>query len=226
MTLKVERLTKTYTGPEGTVTALADVSLAVAPGEFLAVMGPSGCGKSTLLATAGGLQTPSEGTVMIAGEDLFGMSGERRARFRAANIGFVFQRFHLVPYLNVLDNVLAPTLALDIPDAPERARQLLARFGLENRARHVPAKLSTGERQRTALARALLPHPKLILADEPTGNLDRENAATVMGYLEEFASNDGAVLLVTHDAEAAQRADRTLQLQEGRLCALSDQSKE
>lgn len=226
MTLKIDRLTKTFNGREGTVTALADVSLTAEAGQFLAVMGPSGCGKSTLLLTAGGLQTPTEGTVEVAGQSLFAMPAERRARFRGANIGFVFQQFHLVPYLNVLDNVLAPSLALEIPDARARARELVARFGLEDRARHVPAKLSTGERQRTALARALLPGPKLILADEPTGNLDRENADVVLRHLEKFAAEGGTVVLVTHDASMAERADRTLHLEEGRLCILSDQSPE
>ncbi len=225
MTLKIDKLTKTYNGREGKVAALADVSLTAEAGEFLAVMGPSGCGKSTLLLTAGGLQSPTEGTVEVAGKNLVDMTAEQRARHRAAHIGFVFQQFHLVPYLNVLDNVLAPSLALDIPDGRARARELVARFGLENRAGHVPAKLSTGERQRTALARALFPGPKLILADEPTGNLDRENAEIVLRHLEEFAAAGGTILLVTHDATMADRADRTLHLQEGRLCVLSDNGK-
>src|SRR5437764_5922627 len=197
--LEIRELSKTYRGPAGPVRVLQGLSLDVAAGEFVAVQGRSGCGKTTLLLAAGGLLRPGAGQVRVAGQELYALSEEARARFRAAHVGFVFQQFHLVPYLSILDNVLAPSLALAVPDAEKRAHELIARLGLSHRARHVPAELSTGERQRTALARALLNRPKLHLADEPTGNLDRENAAVVLGHLAEFAGSGGAVLLVTDD---------------------------
>ena len=222
MTLQIDSLHKTYRGPEGSVDAVDGVTLEVQAGEFVAVMGPSGCGKSTLLLTAGGLQSPDSGRVTIAGEDLFGLPTGRRTKFRARMIGFVFQQFHLIPYLSVLDNVLVPSIAIDVAAARDRARELLARFGLADRERHVPAKLSTGERQRTALARALLTSPKLLLADEPTGNLDRENADIVLEHVGEFVADGGAVLLVTHDPAAAKHAGRVVEMRSGRVCTPSE----
>ena len=217
MVLNVRNLSKHYQGPEGVVDALEAVSVSVATGELVVVEGPSGCGKSTLLLAAGGLLVPDEGRVLADGQNLYELSSDERARFRAAKIGFVFQQFHLIPYLSVLDNVLAPCLAMPQRDATDRAEELIAHFGLMDRLHHVPAELSTGERQRTALARALLNRPKLLLADEPTGNLDPENAEVVLGYLDEFARSGGAVLLVTHDAQAGQYAQRVIHLREGRL---------
>ena len=216
-TLRVESLAKHYAAGGHTVHAVAGVSLDVAAGEFVSVQGPSGCGKSTLLLAAGGLLRPDAGTVRVAGADLYALSTDARAAHRARLVGFVFQRFHLVPYLSVLDNVLAPSLGTFVPDAPARARALVERFGLADRARHRPSELSTGERQRTALARALLPGPKLLLADEPTGNLDAENARVVLGALRAFAQGGGAVLLVTHDPEAAAYATRTVRMRHGRV---------
>ena len=217
MALSVKNLSKRYRGPESVVQALEGVSLSVETGELVVVEGPSGCGKSTLLLAAGGLLAPDEGQVVVDGQNLYELSPDERARFRAENIGFVFQQFHLIPYLSVSDNVLAPCLALPQPDAADRAEELIARFGLMDRRYHVPAELSTGERQRTALARALLNRPKLLLADEPTGNLDPENAEVVLGYLAEFARSGGAVLLVTHDAQAVPYAQRVIHLSEGGL---------
>jgi putative ABC transport system ATP-binding protein len=210
-------VTKDFPGPSGLVRALDGVSLALAAGEFAAVQGPSGCGKTTLLLTLGSLLRPSSGAILVDGLDPYHLAAEERARYRAGKVGFVFQQFHLVPYLSVLDNVLAPSLALPHADAPEHAQALLRRFGLADRAAHLPGALSTGERQRTALARALLNHPKLLLADEPTGNLDRDNAEVVLGHLAEFAREGGAVLLVTHDPQAAARANRVLRMEHGRL---------
>ncbi|MBI5388219.1 MAG: ABC transporter ATP-binding protein [Verrucomicrobia bacterium] len=215
--LDIQNLGKVYHGSNGAVHAVEGVSLTLAPGDFVGVQGPSGCGKTTLLLAAGALLQPSAGQVTVAGQNPYALTPEERAKFRAANIGFVFQQFHLVPYLSVLDNVLAPSLALLQPGVEQRARELLAQFGLEPRAHHVPAELSTGERQRTALARALLNRPKLLLADEPTGNLDRDNAQVVLGALADFAQGGGAVLLVTHDAVAAQCAQRIVRMKEGRL---------
>ncbi len=215
--LEIRDLRKAYQGPKGTVQAVAGISLAVEAGEFVVVQGASGCGKTTLLLAAGGLLQPDTGQVRLNGQDLYTLSPGQRAQVRAANLGFVFQQFHLVPYLSVWDNVLAPALAGHVPDTLQRAQELIGRFGLQDRAEHVPAELSTGERQRTALARALLNHPRLLLADEPTGNLDQENGQVVLTCLSEFASQGGAVLLVTHDPALAQHARRVLRLKEGRL---------
>ena len=225
--LEIRDLSKRYPGAAGRgsppVAALDGVSLSLAPGEFVAVQGPSGCGKSTLLLAAGGLLAPTGGCVSFQGQDIYGMSPDSRARWRAQQIGFVFQQFHLIPYLSVLDNVMAPALAWRLPDALRRAVELLDRFGLADRSQHVPAMLSTGEQQRTALARAMLQQPQLLLCDEPTGNLDAQSARAVLDCLVEFQRNGGAVLLVTHDAGAAAAATRGLWLKAGRL--VSDSPK-
>lgn len=218
MLLQLEQISKTYTGKSGHVAALQDVSLNLEAGEFVAVQGPSGCGKSTLLLTAGGLLRPDSGKVLIGGENPYDLDPDARAKFRGRTIGFVFQQFHLVPYLDVLDNVLAPTLAMgdSQEDVHQRAWNLIEHFGLTDREHHVPSELSSGERQRAALARALLNKPRLLLADEPTGNLDHQNADAVLGYLKEFAESGGAVLLVTHDDRAIPYAQRVLHLRDGR----------
>ncbi len=204
--------------------ALAGVSLSVEAGSFLAIRGPSGCGKTTLLLTAGTLLAPDRGDLILTGEHPYRLNSDARAAFRAKHLGFVFQQFHLVPYLSVLDNVLAPNLALQHTQAAvaadvarQRALQLLDEFGLANRAGHTPARLSSGERQRCALARALLNQPKLLLADEPTGNLDPENAEIVLSSLRNFVKQGGSVLLVTHDDRAAASADQTLWMNQGQL---------
>lgn len=215
--LELNQVAKAHDSGNGQrVQALDGVSLSVEAGDFVAVRGPSGSGKTTLLLIAGGLLAPDQGVVSIGGRDLGSMSAEGRARFRAENVGFVFQQFHLIPYLSVLHNVMTPAVAANIADAPERAEKLIAQFGLRSRAHHPTARLSTGERQRTALARALLNRPKLLLADEPTGNLDADNAGGVMAGLSDFAKNGGAVLLVTHDGNAAARADRVVLLKDGK----------
>jgi len=214
--LELRDVGKTYRGARA-VEALRGIALAVGPGAFVALQGPSGCGKTTLLLVAGGLLAPDAGRVTWDGEDVYARSPDARARLRAAAVGFVFQQFHLVPYLTARENVLAPVLAAPLPDAGARADALLSRFGLADRAGHVPAALSTGERQRTALARALLRRPRLVLADEPTGNLDAASAAVVLDALAEFAREGGAVLLVTHDAAVAGRASRVIRMAGGRL---------
>jgi len=214
--LELSNTSKSYQMKGATVDALRDVSLCVNAGEFVAVQGPSGCGKSTLLAIAGVLLAPDNGTVRICGEDPYSLAPDAQARFRATHTGFVFQQFHLVPYLSVLDNVLSPSLAVRLPSAQARARELIEQFGLAGRQHHVPSQLSTGERQRVALARALLNRPKLLLADEPTGNLDPENAEIILNRLTVFAQEGGAVLLVTHDAGIASRAQRIFRMKEGR----------
>ena len=215
--LELDNVSKHYPRPDGSVAAVTDVSFTVAPEQFVAVRGPSGCGKTTLLLAAGGLLRPDRGSVRIEGQDPYALTPDDRARLRAQKIGFVFQQFHLLAYFSVLENVLAPSVAADLPDARGRADELLARFGLAGRAGHKPAELSTGERQRVALARALLNGPALLLADEPTGNLDGDNAEIVLEALAEFARTGGAVLLVTHDPRAAAHAQRILHLNQGRL---------
>lgn len=215
--IQVDSVSKTYRTGVESVKALDSVTLQIETGEFVAVQGPSGCGKTTLLLTVGGLLRPDSGSVLVDGESVYDLPLERRTQFRAGTIGFVFQQFHLVPYLNVLDNVLAPTLALPRGDARERVDELLAKFNLRERAKHTPGELSTGERQRVALARAMLHEPRVILADEPTGNLDERNAEIVLGVLEDFAAEGGTVLLVTHDNAAASQAGRIVRLERGRL---------
>ncbi len=217
MLMGFESVSKHYAGPAGTVAALEAVSFALGPGEFVGVCGPSGCGKSTLLLVAGTLLRPSAGRVLLAGCDVYAAAPAERRRLRATTVGFVFQQFHVLPYLTVLENVLAPSVALPSPDARRRAEVLVEQFGLTARRDHLPAQLSTGEKQRTALARALLNRPTLLLADEPTGNLDPENGRLVLEALTTFAAAGGAVLMVTHDPDAVRRAGRVLKLEGGRL---------
>jgi ABC-type lipoprotein export system ATPase subunit len=216
--LQIDALGHVYEGLKGPIQAVDGVSLHVDAGEFVAAMGPSGCGKTTLLLAAGGLLQPTSGRALVDGKDVFMMTPSQRALFRAAKIGFVFQQFHLVPYLDVLDNVLAPTLALGSQrNARNRACELVERFGLADRLHHTPDSLSTGERQRVALARAMINSPRLLLADEPTGNLDDNNGGEVFRCLAEFARMDGAVLMVTHDARATDYATRTVKMDKGRI---------
>ena len=219
MLLEAENISKTFSRNGHQVPALRDFTYCIEPAQFVAVCGPSGCGKTTLLLICGGLLRPETGAVVLYGHDLYSLSPETRASIRAAHIGFVFQQFHLVPYLNVLDNVLAASLGLRLEDTAQRklmrqrAMELVERFGLADRAEHLPAELSTGQRQRVALARAMLNRPKILLADEPTGNLDADNSNVVWEYLREFAADDRAVLLVTHDSAAAARADQVVHLE-------------
>jgi len=215
--LEFKNVSKWFNGAHGKITALKGVSFSVQPGQLLAVRGPSGCGKTTLLLTAGGLLRPDAGQINIDGQDPYGLTAETRSRLRARTIGFVFQQFHLIPYLTVRQNILAASLAVPAKEASARADELINHFGLVDRADHVPAQLSTGERQRTALARALLNRPKVVLADEPTGNLDEDNAEVVFGYLSQYVSDGGCVLLVTHDVGAAAHATCRVQMSQGQL---------
>ena len=215
--IDLEKVSKVYRTRNGEVRALDRVSLSVDRGEFLVVRGPSGSGKSTLLLTIGGMIHPTEGRVIVNGRDLYAMSGRERARFRAEHIGFIFQMFYLVPSLNVIENVLLSASAAKGKAELSRAQELLERLGLSGREHHRPSELSTGERQRTAIARALFNRPEIILADEPTGNLDPDNAAEVMGYLSEFHRDGGTVIVVTHESMAERYADRVVRLREGHI---------
>ncbi|MEM7011931.1 MAG: ABC transporter ATP-binding protein [Verrucomicrobiota bacterium] len=213
-------LTKTFTTKDGDVRAVEGASFQLTSGDFVAMHGPSGCGKSTLLLMAGALLTPDSGEALIAGENPYELDAEARAAFRGEHIGFVFQQFHLISYLDVIDNVLVGELAEGSgADLNDRARQLLTQFNLGHRLHHTPSALSVGEQQRVALARALLRSPKLVLADEPTGNLDSENSEIILNHLAEFAKEDGAVLMVTHDDRAKSAATRSLELAEGKIVA-------
>jgi ABC-type lipoprotein export system ATPase subunit len=200
-----EQVTKRF----GSVTALAPFDLSVDAGEFIAVKGVSGSGKTTLLLTLGGMLRPSEGTVNFDGADLYSQSSGARADYRATEMGFVFQMFHLVPYLGVEENV---RLAARNGTMTQRPRELLEQFGLGHRLTHTPGELSAGERQRVALARALVNGPRLILADEPTGNLDPENDRQVFEHLSEFHRAGGTVIVVTHGSTADEFADRIVKL--------------
>jgi putative ABC transport system ATP-binding protein len=211
--IHLENVDKIYPRPEGTVDALRDVTLDVRPGEFVAVRGPSGCGKSTLLTIIGGLGMPTAGRVIVGGKDLGAMSSAERAHFRARQVGFVFQMFHLLPYLSVLENVAVAEVSRD----RAAAQRLLERFGLAGRLRHHPAELSIGQRQRVAIARALVNRPPLVLADEPTGNLDPESSAEVLRLLVDYHREGGTVLLVTHEEQAARCAERTVLLKDGTI---------
>jgi len=216
--LVLNNLGKTYRTRAGDVRALHGVSLQIDKGQFVAVCGPSGSGKTTLLMMIAAMLRPSEGTVQFDGTDVYAISGRERARFRAHNVGFVFQMFHLVPYLNVLENVLVAQGASGRRDSG-RAEDLLQRLGLRHRMYHRPGALSAGEKQRAAMARALLNQPRLILADEPTGNLDPQNAQCVLMHLREFHRAGGTVIVATHGPAAQELATRTIHLRDGTVCA-------
>ncbi len=218
--LKLTDIRKNYRARDNhEVAALDGISLDLQKGEFVAVQGPSGCGKSTLLLIAGGLLSPDSGSVSVDDANPYAMSANARAALRARKIGFVFQQFHLAPFLSVRDNIMAPDLAASSKRGTARADTLMKEFGLNDRATHVPDELSTGERQRVALARALFNEPALILADEPTGNLDPENSRIVLNRLRQIAQQGAAVLMVTHDQAAAEAADRVEQLRDGKRVA-------
>ena len=217
--IRCDEVTKIFRKNGSEVTSLDRFTAKVAEGEFVAVRGPSGSGKTTLLLTLGGMQRPSAGSVQLAGRDLYALSPAERARLRSSEIGFVFQMFHLVPYLDLLGNVLLACPGKPSAEVRQRAGELMDELGLADRASHLPGELSAGERQRLAVVRALLNRPKLILADEPTGNLDPGNAAEVIRHLAEFHRGGGTVVLVTHGEAVNAHADRTLSLEQGRLVA-------
>ena len=216
--LELVGVSKRYELGGNEVVALDQVDLTVDDGESLALIGRSGSGKSTLLHLAGGLDRPDAGTVLLHGRDIASLSIGERARLRRQEIGFIFQFFHLVPGLTVAENVELPLLLDGRRDRDGRIPELLGRLGLGNRASHQPGQLSGGEMQRTAIARALVAGPKLVLADEPTGNLDSASGNVILDVLVEAVSEAGcALVLVTHDASAAGRAHRTVHLRDGRL---------
>ncbi len=218
--LQMAGVSKHFRRGREVVAAVNEVDLQVAAGEFVSVIGPSGSGKSTLLHLAGGLDKPDAGSVTVDGQDIASLSATGLARLRRRQVGFVFQFFHLIPNLTVSENVALPLLLDGGRPSNDRVAELIERVGLAPRARHLPGELSGGEMQRAAIARALVNRPRLILADEPTGNLDRATGNEILTVLEEQVSQSGAALLmVTHDQAAAGRADRTLSVVDGRLTA-------
>lgn len=219
--LKMENVTKKYLHRGQYVTALDNASITIHQGDFVSVVGPSGCGKSTLLLMLGGMLSPTSGRVLFQGESLYDLKADERAGLRTTNVGFVFQTFNLVGYLTAVENVQIPMFlaGVDDPTQEERAASLLDRVGLGDRLHHKPCELSVGQQQRVALARMLANDPALILADEPTGNLDPDTSRQVIGFFEEFNEEGKTIVMVTHDPRAAERAKRILRLTEGKIVA-------
>lgn len=217
--IKLEGLNKTYRTDEIETIALENVNIEVNKGEFISVMGPSGCGKSTLLNIIGLLDTPTSGTVTIDGTTIGKMSDSRLAAFRNHKLGFVFQSFHLINSLNVIDNVELPLIyrSMSASDRAKRVREVLERVGLSHRMRHMPSQLSGGQCQRVAIARAIVGNPEIILADEPTGNLDSKMGAEVMELLHSLNKEDGrTIVMVTHNEQQAMQTDRIIRFFDGR----------
>ena len=219
--VEVENLTKQY----GDVHALDGISFTVETGEWIAIMGPSGSGKTTLINILGGLDTPTSGRAVVDGTDVAHLDESGLTRYRGEKIGFVFQQFHLVPYLTALENVMLAQYFHSTTDEGE-AREALRRVGLGDRLEHLPSQLSGGEQQRVAVARSLINHPKLILADEPTGNLDEANEQIVVNLFRELHAEGHTILLVTHDPLIGRLADRRIELAHGRLAQITVFSSE
>ena len=214
--VQVDQLEKRF----GEVRALDRVSFDVEAGEWIAIMGPSGSGKTTLINILGGLDHPSAGRVVVDGLEISNLAERELTRYRADKIGFVFQQFHLIPYLTALENVMLAQYFHSITDEKDAA-EALCRVGLSDRLQHVPSELSGGEQQRVAIARALINQPKLILADEPTGNLDEANEAVVLKLLHELHDAGHTILVVTHSQAIGNLADRRVELEHGRLARIS-----
>lgn len=215
-------VSKSFTRKANKVEALRDVSLQLQAGELVTIRGKSGCGKSTLMLCMGGLQRPDSGTVHVSGQDLYSLPADERARFRGQHIGYVFQQFHLIPYLTVEENIRAARLGLTSDagsrtDEKQDAQKLIEQVGLSHRSDHNPSELSIGECQRAAIARALMNSPALILADEPTGNLDEENTESILNAFREIANQGTSVAIVTHDTQCDSFADRVLHIADGKL---------
>lgn len=218
---RLDNVAKMYRQGDKTVTALHPSTFIIESGEFISVVGPSGSGKSTILTLLGGMLAPTQGKVWFDGQSLYELSVTERAKLRRLKMGFVFQSFNLVPYLSALENVEVPLLLRgDSRRAQQqRAGELLELVGLADRARHKPCELSTGQQQRVALARTLANDPEVILADEPTGNLDPATRSQVLNFLEDFHRAGKTIIMVTHDPQAAERATRTLRMEAGSIAS-------
>jgi putative ABC transport system ATP-binding protein len=217
--IQLEKVTKTYNGHSLPVHALRDVDLQIREGEFVAVMGPSGSGKSTMLTVLGAMNPPSQGCVVVDQIDVYGLDVERQADFRHEYIGFVFQQLQLLPYLTAQENVLLCLAIARLPRTEKltRAREALARVGLQGKEDRLPYQLSGGEQGRVAIARAIANRPPLLLADEPTGNLDQATGEQVLALLRELNGEGQTVIMVTHDSQAAGYAGRTIQILDGQI---------
>ncbi len=215
--IHAQKIEHTWRDANADVRCLSGLDLELQAGELCCLRGVSGSGKTTLLLALGGMLRPTSGRVLIGEEDLYALSNGDRARIRARDVGFVFQMFHLIPYLTARENLLVARSELDKSEREARADELLSSVGLTRRADHRPAALSAGERQRVALCRALFNRPRLVLADEPTGNLDPDSAGVVLDLLAEYAADGGTVLMATHSEAPESRAGRTLWLREGAL---------
>ena len=213
--LTCNNITKIFANYDASVTALNDVSIEANAGEFVAIKGASGSGKTTLLHICGTLQTPTSGLVNVSGQDPYQLTIEKRTRFRGQKIGFLFQRFYLLPYLNLEDNILLASVDNPTKKIRAYADELIATFGLDDRRKHTPDKLSAGECQRVGLARAMLNQPDLLLADEPTGNLDTKNSQLVLQVMSDYAASGKSVLMVTHSDLAASKASKVMTLEKG-----------
>jgi putative ABC transport system ATP-binding protein len=225
--LSAEKLTKQYNSGDHRLTVLAEVSFTIPQGAFLAIVGPSGSGKTTLLGLLAGLDEPSGGRVMLDGADLTAMSEDQRAQLRGAKVGFIFQTFQLIPTLTALENVQVPLELRGDVGARGRARDLLSRVGLGDRMDHYPTQLSGGEQQRVAIARAFVNSPRILFADEPTGNLDSDTGARIVELLESLNRESGStIVLVTHDLTLAQRAGRIIRLKDGHVVSDVDRTQE
>ena len=217
--IKVNNLSKVFRTEEIETTALNGVSFEIADGEFVAIMGPSGCGKSTLLNILGLLDNPTGGSYELLGTEVSQLKEKERTKFRKGNIGFVFQSFNLIDELNVYENIELPLRYLDIPSSERKARvtEMMKRMNISHRAKHFPQQLSGGQQQRVAIARACVANPKLILADEPTGNLDSKNGKEVMELLQELNNEGATIVMVTHSQKDAAMAQRTIDLFDGKI---------
>jgi len=217
--IKIENLSKIYNSKGSSVLALSEVSLSIEKGEFVSIVGPSGSGKTTLLLCMGGLIHPSSGKVNVEGTSIYDLDFKKRAIFRLRNLGFVFQTFNLIPYLTALENVQIPISLARTSDGTQlqKATGLLEKLGLVNRFNHKPRELSIGEQQRVAIARALANNPKIIFADEPTGNLDPDTTNETVGYLKLLNQAGVTVVMVTHNPGVAEQAKRKVRLVAGRL---------
>lgn len=217
--IKIENIKKVFRTEDVETWALREVSLEVKAGEFVAIMGPSGCGKSTLLNILGLLSSPSEGTYMLDGKDVSTLSESDRIKLRKGALGFVFQSFNLIDELNVSENIELPLLYMGVSakERKEAVKAVIDRVAMGHRAKHFPAQLSGGQQQRVAIARAVISNPKLILADEPTGNLDSKNGREVMELLKELHREGTTIVMVTHSQRDASYADRTINLFDGQI---------
>ena len=213
--IKIQNMTKVFKKNGNEITAVSDLSLEIEKGTFSVVYGKSGSGKSTLLMMIGGMMTPDIGSVIVGGQDLYTLSGRKRNKFRKQSVGFMFQRFHLLPYFTVYENIALPLAMNKVSDISDKVSDITNMLGIADRMKHYPAELSIGQQQRVAMAKALVNNPDIILADEPTGNLDSENGDIVVEQLRSVAGNGKIVIAVTHDLSLLDCADNKIKIVDG-----------